>query len=697
MEAQRLRVDKDSSNRQLENLIRESDNLKASKMAELQSVIATKNESMLELRENFSEIIVDKDDIITNLRAKIIELNHDCSDACNKLQEQVELGDSILTEKDEYITKLTGSLSSSKKSSDWLTTELSQVIKEKNTIGGSIQNQFENISKGLRSDIELFMEDKRNFESEFQIERLQLERTISEQQGRAGDVEKKLDARNTEINELNIVVEELKRRVEAAANILSKESYYRRLEDQLQESYDKSAELKTVIYSLESKQRELNAAVHDLELELKIENGAKEKMIIDHENQLKTAEEELSRVSQSIRDELEAIIEEERKKQEAAHSSLKEAKEKHKLSEARIVEELSTELKQLYGRNEVMETKIESLQKEKDALRDEIMSEALSNADEKMLKLKHDYEKIILEKDDLVMEVSSKVEGFEEKALSLSKSNVNLSKDLSSLEATNKKLEKTVSYLENSFDKLIKSHEDEVESILKSKGKHFRDLRAQFDEALSDKEQILESLRNRLNGLRNQVEAESQKSNTFSSEKEELIQDGIRKDLVNERFKISIDSLLNLVADIIPAGNDDHARTTSQEHRQSRDNSEMEPNNKQERQITDLEENINKAKKDLEMFMKQNDPGRKAALEHVGQVTESEERAAGLPEQMRLLEEENAHLRELMVILQEVSDNQGSEKPPTGSLDELAKTQLEMATKSVPVNSVVSEDVIQPV
>ena len=128
----------------------------------------------MELRNSFDDAIAQKDGVIDSLRNRLKELR----DESDKKEEEVL---AKYHEKDLVISQLKTSVQNIEVQRDWLKSELDQVINEKNMIGGVIRNQFENISSGLREDVELAWQQRNEYERQFQLHRLELEKSVNEQ------------------------------------------------------------------------------------------------------------------------------------------------------------------------------------------------------------------------------------------------------------------------------------------------------------------------------------------------------------------------------------------------------------------------------------------------------------------------------------------------------------------------------------
>eukprot|EP00794_Sanderia_malayensis_P012652 gene12652-13951_t len=545
-----MKVDKENSSKQLEILLEEANSLKSTRMPELQSVIEAKNKSMLELRENFGEVIADKDGIITSLRDKIAVLQQQISDTSTKQQEQSDSFHAILKQKNEFIEKLSLDVATVTRNSDWLKAELNHVIEEKDSIGGSIQNQFEDISEGLRSDIDLFMKDKKQYETEFQIERLQLEKSIAEQQQQINELEKKLNNKDKYVMESNLVIDELKRRVEVAANILSKESYYEHLEEKLDDSYKKFGEASEMINTLESKLRANDELIEELKLQRDIINGERDKIVMDYEERLGKAEQSNNDMHQSFESRLNKLVAEKGEECMMLNNEIQELKTKHEEYEKEKEKEFLVELGKEKEKNDALVLQLANLQEEKEKLRNEIMNEAVLNTDGKMTRIKNDFQNVLRAKDQIIEKQSSTMADLNEQVLLLTDSSRNLSQNLFALEKINEKLELKSSGLENSQEDIKEKHREEIDRLLISKGKDFQVLRTQFEETLSDKENILNNLRERLNDLHLKYEEECIKNGQVNAEKDELMHEKIRKDLAFEKLKTNVDSLLNAVGNL---------------------------------------------------------------------------------------------------------------------------------------------------
>ena len=543
-------------------MIQESESLKSSTLPEMQALVSTKNTAMLELRENFSEVISDKDSIIGALRAKIGELQQGLSEGNFKSQEELDTLRSLISQRDEHLSRLKLDLANAKRSRDWLQSELSKTITEKNNIGGSIQNQFESISKGLRGDIELFMEDKRAFETEFQLERLQLERTIAEQRREIDDIKKGISVKDKDIYELNFIVAELRRRVEDAADILSKEDYYRQLEERIEESHEKVRQAGAAVRDLQDNVREEKMKVEDLEMKIDISYREKGEVVLVYEGKIQKLKDDNAKVCQSLKSELREVNQKRLDLETSFESKMEEATRNHQFEEQRLKELSEMKQDELTRRIDELVNDVERLEREELETREEVISEVFTDADEKMLKLKDDYERIIYDKEYKYGECLERIKEMQARLESLTESNTNLSKNLYVLENEDANLRKELTALSNIYQQAVSNHKNEIENLLVKKGKEFMNLRSQFEEALEEKEKILENLREKLKDLREEVKLKLQENNLLNSEKEDLLQESIKKELLYEKLKINVDSLLSSVFEI------SRGRTEPQKHGQ---------------------------------------------------------------------------------------------------------------------------------
>ena len=532
-------------------MIHESEALNSSTaMPEMQAIISAKNTAMLELRDNFSEIISDKDSIIASLRVKIDGLQQSLLDGTYKSQEEIDALKDSIRQKDESVTSLTQDLAATKRNRDWLQSELSKTIIEKEHIGGSIQDQFENISKGLRGDIELFIKDKRAFETEFQLERLQLERTIAEQRREIDDFKKSVSEKDKDVFELNFIVSELRRRVEDAADILSKEDYYRQLEERIEESHEKVRQSNATIRDMQDRIREEKVRFEDLEMKLDTSAREKGELVLVYEGKIQRMKDDHAKVYQSLESELHEANQKKVDLKTSFEHQIGEVTLNYQYEERRLKESFWEERVELTQQIEKLVSEVGRLEQEKLETREEVINEVLTNADEKMLKLKDDYEQIILDKNYRVKEFANRIEELQARLDSLTESNTNLSKNLFVLENENATVMKELSTVNAAYQESITKHQSEIDNILMKKGTEFKDLRSQFEEALEEKEKILENLRNKLKRLREEMEEKFQENNRLNSDKEELLQESIRRDLMYEKLKVNIDSLLTSVFEL---------------------------------------------------------------------------------------------------------------------------------------------------
>ena len=531
-------------------MIEESDSLRSSALPEMQALVSAKNTAMLELRENFSEVISDKDSIISSLRAKLGEFQRNMSDGNFKSQQELDAMTVLMNQKEDHVAKLARDLANVKRSRDWLQTELSKTIQEKNNIGGSMQTQFESISKGLRGDIELFMEDKKAFETEFQLERLQLEKTIAEQRREIDDTREAIGARDEEIYELNFVVSELRRRVEDAADILSKEDYYRQLEERIEESYEKVREANATVRDLQDRLREEKHRIEELEMKVKISNRERGEVVLVYEGKMQKLQNDHAKVYQSLKSELQELNQKKLDFEVAFEKKLEEAKRNNEFAEQNLNEGFDKERMEMTRRIEDLRSQVKKLEEEKQETRKAAIDEVLTDADEKMLRLKTDYESIISDKKYRIKGFAERIEELQERLDSLTESNTNLSRNLFVFEHENANLKKEIASLSNIYQQTVANHKTEIDGLLAKKGSDFKELRSQFEEALEEKEKILENLQSRLRDLHEKMELKFQENNQLSSVKEELLQESIKKDLVYEKLKVNVDSLLSSVFEI---------------------------------------------------------------------------------------------------------------------------------------------------
>ena len=684
-------------------MIQESEALRSSTLPEMQALVSSKNTAMLELRENFSEVISDKDSIISTLRTKISDLQHQITEGSSKNQEDVIMLKAMLSQRDEKIDKLSRDISNAKKNRDWLQTELSQTIKEKNNIGGSIQNQFENISKGLRGDIEMLMEDKKAYETELHLERLQLEKSVAEKQQEVVKLEEIIAKKDEEILELNVVMSELRLRVESAADILSKEGYYQQLEERVEESYEEVKEGNAKARVAEDKLRMAKNKVHELEMKLDLSNRERGEVVLVYEAKLQKVKNDDAKMLQSLKGELEHVIQEKRRQVASLQDGVEEAIKNTSFIEERMTEEFAVEKGDLNLKIAELAKAVEKLKEEKEELRQQIMSEVLQNADEKMLKLQNDYEAILYEKESLIEQFSSKIEELEEKVRILTDSNTNLSKNLFALEMEYRKSRKELLSLEDSYSEETKKHKEEVDDLLVSKGKDFKELRSQFEEAFEEKEHVVANLRTRVKELSDKIEEIFQENNMLNSQKEELIQQDIKRDLLNERLKVTVDSLLNSISELVDGNEgqqrivpgrkqDAEVKTADEDVTQD---GEHDQGNAKEKQLSEFAASINEAKMVVESFVQRRNAEKLAdvakgerlakdaeAVANLNRLLEDFDRLQAENEGLQLL---NSELTEKELLLREEQENVFSLKENITRLEEentrLQKQNAELTEK----------------
>ena len=663
-----MTIDRENVERQLEILMQESESLKSSTLPEMQTLISAKNKAMLELRENFSEVISDKDSIIDTLRTKISELQQSLLEGNFQSQEEIDALKGLITHRDEHLARVERDLASTKRSHDLLQSELSKTITEKDSIGGSIQDQFENISKGLRGDIELFMEDKRTFEMEFQLERLQLERTIAEQRSEIEDLRKIISGKDKEVYELNFVVAELRRRVEDAADILSKEDYYHQLEERIEASHEKVRVANAAVRDIQDRLREEKGRVEDLEMRLDISNREKGEVVLVYEGKIQKIKDDHSKVYQSLKSELQEMISKNAELESSFESKIEEATRNYQFEEQQLREMFGKEREELTRRTEELVKDVERLEKEKIDTMEEAITEVLTNADEKMLKLKDDYENIVADKNYRIKEFTERIEYMQARLDSLSESNTNLSKSLFVLENENMNLKKEATSLSNIYQLAVTNHKKEIENLLVKKGSEFKSLRSQFEEALEEKEKIFENLREKLKGLHEELEFRFQENNELNSEKEKLLQENITKDLMYEKLKINVDSLLSSVFEI--------SRTRSELQKYGGENEKLEES--AVGQSSDRDKTLKLEEKIPKDSMAK---GFEAAISEAKIVVDSHILSTGRTEEH--LKEENSKLRADLKIMEEENSRLSGVIESTNETNEKLLIQQNMERESL--------------
>ena len=521
------------------------------KVQNLQDSIATEKERTSdELRQNFNEVISKKDEVISELQDKVKEFSNKVSENRMSAQNEMKLVSYAVVERDASVKKLTddlnlmaNDLSVVKKQRDWLRGELNRVIKERNTIGGSIQTQFESISGGLRGDLELAMEEKKTLESEYVIERLKLERELAEHKEMVDGLSQIVAEKDEKLSEKNLVIEELKSRVETASEILSKEKYYERLEQQFTEAQEKVMELIEDRSNVQRQMQEVTSEYAELMLKLDVAEEEKNSLIREVDANLQSAAVDKAEACQALRSEFEALL-------TGKDRILAELNHRVALSQEENVSALS-DMKEDYERNKSfleetnksLSSRIKELTIEKEQLQKEAVDEILKSRDDQFVKIKADFDAMIDDRDKKIETLHQEQLDLKRQCDVLIESNTNLLDSANELKENNETLRQSILQLEITKSQLIAQQSSEIEKIVIEKGKGFKQLREQFEEVLEEKTQIIEGLRKRIHDLSSASDSLSTAVNEKSSESEKLRQEMIDKDLEIEQLKVKLESL----------------------------------------------------------------------------------------------------------------------------------------------------------
>ena len=553
-----MKSEKENLEKQLAMVNTELTNSYSDTETSLKNALSQKNHAFIDLRDSFEEVITQKDNVINVLRNKVNELRDQQLSASNSKKNEVESAQNLLKKKEAEFKNLKENHSELERQRDWLKSELDHVINEKDNIGGVIRNQFEDISSGLRSDVELALKERQEIESSFQINRLELERTIVTQKDELSSLQKKVSDNLTKLEQKNIVISELQGRLEKAAEILSKEQYYENLEQRL---VDADTKLREATIEIEDLTEDLNDAVRSSsEFKIQVEKLSNEKneVRVDLETKMEEVLLEKAEYCQNLRASFDERIEEKEKKiAELEKNVTEQEKERDK-----ILEQRQKTLEEKYVDAESnFKTQIATLEDQLDSLvreRENKVNQILVNTEQdKMFQLKavrDDFERLLEGKDSKIKNLYSQ---FSESQQACNKFEEELSDMKKKVKLLAQKNSSLISEQEN-FERINKdlkySVNSEIEKVIISKGQQLKELRLEFEAAFNEKNEINENLRSILKELRSELSSAQRVAANASKDakdhEQKVVEAQTEVSSVQAQLKLSSDANQVLQADM---------------------------------------------------------------------------------------------------------------------------------------------------
>jgi septal ring factor EnvC (AmiA/AmiB activator) len=144
----------------LKETLKQHEQEKSALQQEIQDVRTEKAETCNALRTEFGTALDSRDNILSNLRAKLEALESEKLETEQKYESENRELKSRLNENSEKDVKLETKVAMLETSLENVGAELAQVRHEKDNIGDSIRAEFDHICSGLRTDLERVLKER---------------------------------------------------------------------------------------------------------------------------------------------------------------------------------------------------------------------------------------------------------------------------------------------------------------------------------------------------------------------------------------------------------------------------------------------------------------------------------------------------------------------------------------------------------
>jgi chromosome segregation ATPase len=144
----------------LKETLKQHEQDKSALQQEIQDVRTEKADTCNALRTEFGTALDSRDNILSNLRAKLEALESEKLETEQKYESENRELKSRLNENSEKDVKLEVKVATLETSLENVGAELAQVRHEKDNIGDSIRAEFDHICSGLRTDLERVLKER---------------------------------------------------------------------------------------------------------------------------------------------------------------------------------------------------------------------------------------------------------------------------------------------------------------------------------------------------------------------------------------------------------------------------------------------------------------------------------------------------------------------------------------------------------
>ena len=504
---------------------------------DLKDVVSEKNQAFLKLRNNFDDVISQKDSIIEFLHGKLNDLNAD-----TKLLHPNESDTISCAHGHDTVSK--SQYMSLQKERDFLREELNRLTKENNLIGGNTRNLFDNISSGLRSDVELALKERREYETAFKLTILELELKLKSCNDEINSLSNNILKKERLLNEKDCVITELKSRVEIASEILSKKKYYENIESRLIEADSQVAALKNEKHMLDEEMSLLKLNYDSLKLDFDLLSNEIKQIKLHADGKIEEALLSKAEDFQNLRNAFDLSMAE---KDEMLNLLRERLADYDLFVKSAVDEEHKNLTADMLEKELIFKEKINTLEKRLSSVLAEKEQQVCliqsTNNTVELQKLQKKFHALIKDKDKHINDIASQLSQYLDKINELQIDRTLLQTHIKTLQSVINDLELQNQSLKSLREEMINIKSSEIDQLILSKSKQLKDLRVEFESVFYEKNVIIEEMRAQLKKLsseqiavQNQLREVTKQNNIM----EQSIAD-------SETEKIELDAQLNLL------------------------------------------------------------------------------------------------------------------------------------------------------
>lgn len=386
-----------------------------------------------------------------------------------------------------------------------LTEQLNFIKAEKDNIDG----KFGDISSALRGDLELAMQDKKEYSADLNIYCLQLERNLKKLQDDVVNYDKKLKSKEKLIGEKNVVISNLQSEVEDNSEKIG----YKVLQEQLEAANNDITQLAEERNDLQLQILKVSETSTNLTLEIDVLRNDRNQLKLEADSQVEDILLNNAEEMQNIT----ASFEESLQEREAQISELTQLLNER---DEELYEMAQVQQKQLDAKiSEVEDSyvgKISDLEKQLQDILTEKSSEIETRDTEKLdheqlVKLEQDYSNLLKAKDEQLNYVNLQFTESQSKCSELGDTVKDKDENIGAINKSVKMLKNEVIALKELNKKLSEKQASEFQQTIMSKGKQLRELRDEFETVFDEKNHIIENMRASMKLSRNDLVQAQQK------------------------------------------------------------------------------------------------------------------------------------------------------------------------------------------